>query len=247
MQIKTLFTGSSGNCTLIKNDTTQILIEAGVPFVKVDEKLENKSIDAIFISHEHGDHIKCAGVLGRKFNCPIYLPEMCYEKKQDLFKNCNIHFINGGDTIDIKDFSLKIFSTRHDAVASVDFTITDKLSNKKFGYLTDTGAYTKLIRDELQGCDAYLLECDYDEEELDKCDYEDELKARIMSPWGHLSNQKTLDFVKETMDMEKVGGILLAHLSQKSNSPEIVRKRISERFEQRFLDKFIIAPAEINL
>ena len=184
------------------------------------------------------DHIGSAGIVARKVQCPVYLPQRSYEKKQGLFTDCTVNFIEGGDTVEIGDFSILAFSTRHDSLASNGYVLTEKATMKKFGFLTDKGGITKLMRDNLIDCNAYFIESDYDDEELEKCaEYDDILKERIRSPFGHLSNQQSLEYVNTYLKLDALNFVAFGHLSKNTNSPEIMQRRIEHIVPKKHWDK----------
>lgn len=245
---------SSGNCTIIKSKKAQIMIDAGGSLKKISKKYEdafNKkltNLDALFISHEHSDHIMGAGVIGRKLNCPIYIPDKSYQKKIDLFSNCLINTLEGGEEVTIKDIKIKTFNTKHDSEACVGFVIIDTTTNEKIGYLTDTGTITRLIQESLKDCDAYMIETDYDEEGLEKySEYDDYLKERIRGIYGHLSNDQAIDYINSNLDLNKIKWILFSHLSENTNSPEILMNKIKYKIPERYWNKFHIATDIITL
>jgi phosphoribosyl 1,2-cyclic phosphodiesterase len=222
---------------VIETENTKIMIDAGLSYKKMCEHYGEEIIpEALFISHEHADHISGAGILGRKTGCPIYLAEPCYKAKQEhdekFFKGCEIKFISGGD----------------DSAASVGFIVTELSTNKKFGFLTDTGLITPLIRSQLDGCDAYFLECDYDTESLEKyAEYDEFLKDRIKSPIGHLSNQQSLEYIHTYLNLEKVAWIILGHLSQNTNSPELLKEQCESKLPKKYWNKVHIGVASLKL
>lgn len=245
MKVHPLFSSSAGNATLIYNKESQILIDVGVSYTQLLSKINIKfKPDAIFITHEHIDHVKGAGIVGRKTLAPVYIAEQSYNKKPDDFNGCDINFIAGGDVIETAGFKVEPFSTRHDSKASLGYIITDKINNKKFGYVTDTGSFSKLMSVTLVGCDGYLVEADYDKDLLLNYDeYDQYLKERIMGPWGHLSNEQTINFIKEVIDLDKVAWVLIGHISTKTNSPEKILSLIKENFPKHF-KKFECVPLE---
>lgn len=243
---------SGGNCTIIKSENTEIMIDAGASFKKIEEKYTQTfqkdldKLDALFISHEHSDHVAGAGVVGRKLNCPIFIPEKSYNKKPDLFKNCVVNFVQGGDVIPIGDFSIKTFSTRHDSEECIGFVVTEIKTNLKIAYLTDTGSISKLIRESLKDCDGYMIESDYDEESLMKyAEYDEFLKERIRSDFGHLSNQQSLEYVNNYLNLDKTHWILFGHLSERTNSPDLLKEQIEYKFPERHWDKFHVAKGDV--
>lgn len=248
MKIQLALSSSKGNATRIvaSDGKGDILIDVGASWTKVCNAIGNKKYapDFIFITHEHGDHIRGVGVAGRKTGAPIYILEKCYEtiinKKKEFFKHCDVRFFKTGDIIEKGSLKLDTFSVRHDSTDIACATIYDSSVNKKLGFLTDTGAVTPLIKFKLKDCDALCIEMDYDEEEMNNCDlYDPALKRRIRSNWGHMSNQAALRYIEEVTP-DKFEFIACLHLSENTNSPDIIRKRVMEKFASD--DKFMIAP-----
>ena len=248
MLLFNLMSSSSGNSTIIKSGDVEIMIDAGSSLKKIAEKYEKAlgkqltKLNAILISHKHGDHISGAGVVARSVSCPIYLPEETFKQKEALFKDCEINYINGSDVIKIKHLEIKVFNVRHDSGACVGFVISDTTDGKKIGMLTDTGNVTRLIRETLKGCNGYMIEADYDEESLEKyAGYDDFLKERIRGDFGHLSNKQTLTYVQDNLNLDTVDWILFSHLSEHTNSPEILKKQVENKFPERYWNKFHIS------
>lgn len=248
MIVHSLASSSTGNACLVDsvNDTehTQVLIDAGISWKQVTtlSTIELTDLKGIIVSHEHLDHLKGAGVGGRRTDATLYLPEESFEKRADMLTKCDIEYIQGGDSLDIGNLTIDVFSTRHDSRDSVGFVTTEKHTGKKFGYLTDTGSINKLIRDKLIGCDAYLLEADYDETLLDEYeDYDIILKDRIRSPWGHLGNDQTFEFIQNHLDLDSINWILFGHISARTNSADIIINKAKEMFPEHHT-KFSCAP-----
>lgn len=242
MKINFLYSSSSGNATVVESTSgnTKIQIDAGVSYKKLKEAYQKDlDINALFITHDHSDHIKNAGIVARKTNCEVYLPEPAYLNKKDLFDNCSFSYITGGNITEINELEVLAFSTRHDSPGSVGYTVFDKESKLKFGFLTDTGVITKVIKNALYDCDAFFIESDYDVEGLEKCEeYDEFLKERIKGAYGHLSNQESLEFIK-TGSSDKLQWAALGHLSKHTNTPETLQKRIEE-IVPTLKDKLII-------
>jgi len=251
MQIIILASGSAGNATLVKCGDNSILIDAGITLRDLTALFKKYGQpSAVFCSHSHSDHIKSCGALGRKFKMPIYLHSATYEKKQKIFNNCPVHFIDPGIKNPVKLFNDRLeissFSTQHDCEASLGFIVKDLQENKKICYLTDTGSFTKLMYEAAKDCDGYLLETDYDDEELEKtAEYDDILKDRIRSDFGHLSNKQAINFCKR-LDFTKLKFISFIHLSKVTNSHEIVQGLIDSNFPNH-KEKFFIEPIEQKL
>jgi len=232
MRVHPLYSSSSGNSCLIFTDTTQILLDIGVSWVSIGRAATiDLNINAIFISHDHGDHVLGAGVGGRKTRAPIYIPEVCYKRRAKLFSYCDVNFMEGGETVTIGNLEVKAFSTRHDSKNSLGYVIKNTDSGLKFGHITDTGSFSKLMKTALSDCDAYLIETDYDEKLLEETEeYDDILKDRIRCPWGHLGNEQAFAFIKEIVDLNKVQWIVFGHISSTSNSPELILTKAAEHF-----------------
>jgi phosphoribosyl 1,2-cyclic phosphodiesterase len=248
MKVKSIYSSSSGNTCHISNDNTSILIDCGVSYKRLMADGEFP-VDALFITHEHSDHVAGAGVLGRKVSMPIHIHEHSYEHVQaKIFKKCDelINYIEGGDIVTVGDFSVEAFTTRHDSKnGGLGYIITDTSTGKKFGYLTDTGSITKMMESKLAGCDAYLLEADYDETLLAMYEgYDEILKERIGGPYGHLSNDQIMDCIENCIkdEFDKVQWILFGHLSDKTNTPELVKEAFCTKFPE--FKNIYIAPHE---
>jgi phosphoribosyl 1,2-cyclic phosphodiesterase len=256
VNIVTIGSSSSGNCTLVYNSDTHILIDAGIPVKHVIEKVrpvygmpEDKyphwkpNFDGVFITHEHSDHIKSAGALNRKLKTPIFVSPLVRDKKPTEFEKCSyLHDINDVDKVVINSMTIQPFSTKHDAVQALGFIISDQ--DTVFGYVTDTGSISKSMKTAILNCKSLMLECDYDEELLAEYGgYSRDLKDRISSSFGHLSNQMALEFIKTSLDINALKAIVIGHLSQNTNTPE----KFIERMKIAFPDpvhqaKFHIAP-----
>lgn len=252
MKIRILASGSDGNATLIETPVGKILIDAGIPLYKLMEFFEQYGKpDVVLITHSHGDHIKSAGALGRKLKVPIYMHPLTYKEKQENFNKCDVKFLNPGITPDLQLFgdtiTVKPFNTQHDTAACIGFVIQETgEQGKKLCFITDTGCFTRLMKHATEGCDGYIIETDYDEEELEKTAvYDDALKDRIRSDFGHLSNQQAIEYC-QSLDLSKTEFVILIHLSKNTNSPELARKRFEEVFPNE-INKFLIEPFNLEI
>ena len=242
MKVHPIFSSSQGNCCVVYTDNTKILLDVGVSWKKATNASHLDNLDAIFCSHSHGDHISGAGIAGRKTGKTIYLPREAFEKKAELFTKCKIKYITGGDVTTVGDFSVLSVSTRHDTKNSLAFIVEEIQTGKRFGLLTDTGSISKVIRIKFSDCNGYLIETDYDPQLLlDFPDYDEYLKERISSPWGHLSTDQAIEFIQENLNLDKIDWILLGHISQNTNTPELVLEKIYKAFPD-YKEKFTCAP-----
>lgn len=237
LKVCSLYSGSSGNSTLIAGEKTKILIDCGVSAKAAELALFNvgvnpESIKGIFITHEHCDHIKGVGVMSRKYNIPIYANEKTWEamncKIGDVNLSCRRYIKNGTETY-IDDLCVENFKTSHDAADSVSYTVSK--DNKKVSVVTDTGYVSKNIIDAVLGSQLILLESNYDEKMLSECIYPAVLKQRIAGRKGHLSNNMCADTILQLID-SNIKYILLSHLSKESNTPEIAFRTVKARLEE---------------
>jgi len=234
-QTSVLMSGSKGNCFLVKYKSTQIIIDAGITYKKYclylnQLKLDTKKLDAIFISHEHIDHISGAGVLHRKTEAPLYLTKatFTYSKKMlnELLSPPVLFKI--GDYIHINDLIIHPFISPHDAIDSCNFFIYPKDNNsKKLIIATDLGHPHKLLKNYLSQSTTIILESNHDTTMLLKGPYDWYLKQRILSKNGHLSNEQAKDLIEDILN-DKHDRLILTHLSEINNTPEIAYNCMKE-------------------
>ena len=232
MIFSSLYSGSSGNSIFVSGEKSKILVDVGMPGKKIDEALikigENPSdIDGIFITHEHSDHIKGVGILSRKYDIPIYANDKTWsamEKSLGKIKEHNIKIMDRRSTVDIGDLSIKSFVIPHDAISPVGYTICNK--EKRVSIATDFGVFTEEIFDNIKDSAAILLECNHDVSMLKYGPYPYNLKRRILSEVGHLSND---DCGNALVSLAKHGigkNILLGHLSNTNNQPDLALQTV---------------------
>jgi phosphoribosyl 1,2-cyclic phosphodiesterase len=243
VHIISIGSSSSGNSTLIYNDSAAILVDSGIPVKQVLEKTGRKEFTALLISHEHSDHIKTAGALSRKAKVPIYISDLAAQKWKTKhstdFEGCTLHNMTDTSVLQFGNITVKGFSTKHDAAHALGFIFEEP--GTKFCYLTDTGSVSKAMFEAIKDCDSYFIECDYDEEMIKAYEgYAQDLKDRITSNFGHLSTQQVLDLVQE-LGVDRARKFFIGHLSDRTNSPEKVLERLKDRYPQH-INKFIIAP-----
>jgi len=245
MKIDILYSGSSGNTCHIYTQNTSILIDCGVSLPKLFARGEFP-LDAIFITHEHGDHLGGVGIVARSTNAKVYLEQLSFENKRPSINldGSDLKYISSGDTIDLGDFLVEAHKTSHDSNGGIFFIVEDKNTKLRYGHLTDTGIITESMTKALQTCDALLLEANHNVNTLMKHpSYNDWVRERIRGDFGHLSNDQTMEFIRDNLDFDKLRWIVFGHLSQRTNSPEKVMEAKSKSIP-KFRDVFI---APINL
>ena len=236
LEFCTIASGSSGNCTYIGSDHTKILIDAGISGKKIEEglaelKLTGNDIDALFITHEHVDHIKGLAVLTKRFKIPVYSSLEVLEYLQDnncVSPDCPLYEISS--PMEVGGMLVTPFDTPHDSVHSLGFRI-DTAEGSSIGIATDLGAVTDQVRAGLTGCDIAMLESNYDSSMLACSAYPYYLKRRIQSGRGHLDN---LDCAEELAKLIKQGTkrFVLCHLSKENNIPELALQTVYGRMAQ---------------
>lgn len=226
MRFTSLSSGSSGNSLLVESGYEKILIDCGFSgkyiLQKLDEiKVDPTKITGIFITHEHSDHIKGAGVLSRKLDVPIYLTRGTYEKSVKCLgklKDENLKFIRGKQFVGLKDLDILPIKIHHDAKEPVGFVIYHE--NKKISVISDTGFIDQSMIYEIKGSSLYYFESNHDVEKLINGPYSLMLKKRILSNKGHLSNEQAGIYLADLLEGhgEKV---FLSHLSETNNTPKL--------------------------
>ncbi len=225
--IYSLMSGSSGNSTLIVQGNSLILLDCGASGKKITQAVESlgyscSDISAILLTHEHSDHISGAGILSRRFDIPIYATAETFgAMKVGPLKEGNINHILPNRKFEIEGVEISPFSISHDAANPVGYSF--ELSEGKFTSLTDTGVITKEIYEMVKDSRVMLLEANHDVEMLQYGSYPYQLKRRIASREGHLSNNTAAAVAAQLME-NGAERIILGHLSNENNTPEIAYK-----------------------
>lgn len=231
MQFSILGSGSKGNAVYIESKKTGVLIDAGFSGKQLSTRLSSVgkdivNVNAVLLTHEHNDHIMGAGVVSRRMRIPIFAnagtfegaaPKMgkLHEKKE---------FTTGGE-VTFQDLQIRSFRTLHDTNDPVGFVISD--GQHSIGYCTDTGKVTHLMAARLLKCNALILEFNHDLEMLRNGPYPLALQQRVRSSHGHLGNLDAADFLKQLLN-DRLQYVVLAHLSETNNLPEIAHKAAFE-------------------
>jgi phosphoribosyl 1,2-cyclic phosphodiesterase len=225
LYIASLNSGSNGNCYYIGNGYDAILVDAGISCKETEKRMARlglsiKNVRAIFISHEHTDHIKGVPVLAAKYNLPVYITRHTYNNSRMVMGDDLINYLSVGATININQLAVTAFSKVHDAIEPQSFIIEH--NNVTIGVFTDIGRVCDDVISHFKRCNAAFLEANYDSAMLDDGKYPIYLKNRIRGGKGHLSNAQALSLFKEHAP-GYMSHLLLAHLSHDNNSPELVR------------------------
>ena len=225
-----LYSGSSGNSIFVASQNTKILVDVGMPGKSIESALKHinqdpSDIDGIFITHEHSDHIKGAGIISRRYDTPIYANQNTWEAmkiKLGNIKENNIRIISN-NYVDIKDMHIINYNISHDAASPIGFALCS--GNKKACIATDLGYFSPEVKNIIKDADVILLESNHDVEMVKFGPYPYPLKRRILSDVGHLSNDACGQAIVEIMN-EKQKHIILGHLSKTNNYPDLAYQTV---------------------
>ncbi len=222
LYITSLNSGSNGNCYYVGNDTDAVLIDVGLSCRETEKRMHKlglnmKTVKAIFISHEHGDHIKGVSVLANKYNLPVYITPATAKHGPRLISHISRTF-TANETVGINSLNITAFTKKHDAIDPHSFIIS--YQGITVGVLTDIGKVCEEVIRYFKQCHAVFLEANYDELMLENGKYPIHLKNRIRGGEGHLSNKEALDLFI-THRSPALSHLLLSHLSKENNSPEM--------------------------
>ena len=232
LSIAPLYSSSSGNSTYIGSQKTGILIDAGLSgkyiFSALEQlEIEKSFIKAILVTHEHADHIKGVGVVSRKLDIPVYANEATWDamnKKIGELSPKN-RIVIGREDFFIDDLLVTPIPLFHDAADPTGYSVC--AGDRKVCVITDTGKVSKAMLALAQGAQVALIESNHDVRMLKCGSYPYELKRRILSTHGHLSNEDCAAFAIDLV-RQGVKGILLGHLSKENNFEELAYNTVSE-------------------
>jgi len=242
MQFSVLGSGSRGNCVFVESGKTAILIDGGFSGKEIGARLAvlGRDIDClngIFVTHEHHDHINGVGVMSRRCSIPVLANEGTFrggEKRlKKLFKRKEF---NTGDTLSFQDLNVRSFAVSHDTNDPVGYIISDE--RRSLGYCTDTGIVSTLVGRRLKGLDSLILEFNHDPELLRNGPYPPSLQQRVRSNQGHLANEDSAKLLEKIVH-ENLQHVILAHLSETNNLPEIAYREAAAAIPDTFSEKII--------
>jgi phosphoribosyl 1,2-cyclic phosphodiesterase len=224
VKICSLASGSKGNCLYVEIGDTRVLIDVGMSLRETLLRMEGcgiepSSVHAVLVSHEHIDHIRSAGSFARKFKIPVIASHLVHGKAEKYLKKTQVIEFESGAAFTFRDTQIDPFPITHDACDPVGFVL--EAGEGRCGSATDLGIVTRLVADKLAGCRCLNLESNHDLEMLMNGPYPWELKQRIKSRHGHLSNEESLELL---FNLAHVGleALVMAHLSEVNNHPDHV-------------------------
>ena len=239
MQLYSIASGSSGNCIYLGEEDGGILIDAGISRKRIVTGLERKGlslddIKAIFITHEHSDHISGLGPVLRKNPIPVYATADTVSAIWEKTNMNNIspelfHSIRPEEEIEAGEMLVRPFSISHDAVDPVCYTVEKQ--GKRAAVATDMGCFDDTIIRVLGQCDSVLIEANHDINMLQVGPYPYSLKMRILGNKGHLSNTSCADLIKEILHKD-LKHLVLGHLSRENNFPQLAYRTVLDELEK---------------
>lgn len=228
-----LGSGSSGNATLVEATsgitTTRLLIDAGFSLREIEARLQRFGfgacdLDAVFVTHEHGDHIGCALALAERHGLAIWMSRGTWRAIGPAVAPARLAFARDGEKIAVGDIEVTPFTVAHDAAEPLQLRCSD--GSARLGVLTDLGSITTHMLDHIVGCDALVLECNHDSDLLAASRYPPSLKMRIGGRFGHLSNATAAEILARA-EGGRITHLVAAHLSRENNRPELVRAALA--------------------
>ena len=228
MRIASLGSGSKGNATLVDTGETLILIDCGLPRRAVEERLSDRGvsprdIDAILVTHEHGDHCRGVVALAGAYDLPVFLTAgTATSQKLDGLRRAIV--IRPGDRFAVGDLKVAAEPVPHDAREPVQFCFHH--AGVKLGVLTDLGSITPHVVSAFSGCDALVLEFNHDPQMLAEGPYPRSVQSRVGGTFGHLTNAQARQFLDHA-DTSRLRMLFVAHISQQNNQPALADAALS--------------------
>lgn len=228
LRIASLNSGSNGNCYYVGNEEDAVLIDVGISCRETEKRMKKldlsmKKVKAIFVSHEHGDHIKGVSTLANKYALPVYITPGTAKNGPILIKHLSKSFSNGKPVV-AGGLIITPFSKKHDAADPHSFIVSH--NGVHVGVFTDIGVVCDNVRSSFKKCHAVFLEANYDEAMLENGRYPVHLKNRIRGGEGHLSNRQALElFIHHRSPF--LSHLVLSHLSKENNTPGLVNEMFS--------------------
>jgi phosphoribosyl 1,2-cyclic phosphodiesterase len=233
LRFRSLGSGSSGNATLVEarcgSGMTRLLVDSGLGIRVLERRLavaglHPADIDAIFITHEHSDHVGCARTLALRERIPVWMSHGTWCAGGELDYDGLLNMAADAAVIEVGDLQLHPFAVPHDAREPLQLSCSD--GARRLGVLTDLGHAPPSVLESLAGCHALLLECNHEPDLLEASAYPPFLKRRVGGDLGHLANAQAAEIL-QTLLHERFGPVVAAHLSRKNNHPDLARAALA--------------------
>lgn len=241
LRFSVLASGSTGNAFYIEHQDTKLLVDAGLSGKKMEELFKQIDVDlneltSILVTHEHSDHIKGLGVLARKYDLPIYANDKTWRAMEsaigELKTEQKFHF-EANSVKSLGSIEIESFSVSHDAADPMFFNF--RADGKKVTLITDLGYVSEKIKAIIHGADAYIFEANHDVGMLQMSSYPWNVKRRILSDYGHVSNEDCGLALSDVVT-ERTKRVYLAHLSRENNLKELARMSVDQVLRERGIE-----------
>jgi phosphoribosyl 1,2-cyclic phosphodiesterase len=242
VRVSILASSSSGNCAFLATDRTRVLIDAGLSKRETFARLaaigeDPRALDAILITHEHSDHVAGLPALAKALKIPVYLTRLAAPRIDWNGASPDVREFQAGASFVIGDLDVGSFTIPHDAVDPVAFCLSS--GGRMVGIATDLGYIPDSIKWHLRATDFLLLESNHDLDMLKVGPYPWSVKQRVMGRMGHLSNDVAARFIQEDLS-DRTRTLVLGHLSEHNNYPDLVRLIAGQALERRGLAPTLI-------
>jgi phosphoribosyl 1,2-cyclic phosphodiesterase len=243
VSVAVLASGSRGNSTLLSSAKTHILVDAGLSCREICKRMKAVGftpdcLSAVLITHEHVDHIAGLRVLARKLSVPVFITSATHrtwaraqqDETGEVPEIRKLEVFASGHKFQVGDIEITPFTIPHDAIDPVGFAF--RVEGVKVAIATDLGYLPASVLDHLRGCEVLVIESNHDLEMLRGGPYPWSIKQRVMSRVGHLSNEALADFFLRDYD-GNAAYVVLAHLSEQNNHPEVARRAAEHALASR--------------
>lgn len=228
LKFASLGSGSSGNATLISCGDVGLMIDCGFSCREaerrlLDLKFSPEHLAAIFVTHEHGDHMRGVSVLAGKWGIPVYASAGTGSALR-LKDDCELRLLRAGVPVQVAGFDVQPIAVPHDAREPLQFVVSR--GNLRIGVLTDLGSLNESVIDAYHGCHGLLLEANHDLALLAQGPYPPVLRRRVGGSFGHLNNEQTLQLL-QLLDLRLLQKLIIGHISQKNNELELIKRTLA--------------------
>jgi phosphoribosyl 1,2-cyclic phosphodiesterase len=230
VRVASLGSGSRGNATVVEAQGSLCLVDCGFGLGECERRLARlgltgRDLDAIVVTHEHGDHVSGVARLARRYDLPVWMTVGTSHALGQTTLPARLHHFHADTRIEVGALRIRPFHVPHDAREPCQMVLEDG-SGTRLGILTDTGCITPHIVESLSGCQAMMLECNYDPQMLRSGPYPPSLQGRIEGPYGHLSNGQAARLL-DALDRTHLKRLVVSHVSEKNNTPRLALEAVS--------------------
>ena len=250
LRFKNLASGSTGNATVVEGrsgtEVRRLLVDCGLGIRQLQARLAQaqlqiEDLNAIFITHEHSDHIGCALTLSMRYRIPVWMSRGTHAAIGSPDCDGLMHVARDMEAIDMGTFQAMPFTVPHDAQEPLQLKCSD--ANKRLGILTDLGHASTHVLEQLRDCHALMIEANHDPEMLDASRYPPFLKRRVAGPYGHLANTAAADILR-AIQHSGLRSVVAAHLSAKNNTAALAQQTLGSALGWATEDIVVASPVD---